>query len=158
MLQTKKYCASADVSLNFVLQAHLEMCLHHVCGVHEVVLNKCKHACDTDRAEPQPSEAGPSGTAYEPEEAPLLRYGSPSHDALRAVLLSEKLKRKLPQLARYRSVPRRRTHHRLTILWDNGDTDILLALEIGLGNCCVGIRKIWAALGYQMLLNMMSVK
>ena len=63
----------------------LEMVLHHVCGVHTTALNDCAH--DEDLPADQP---------------PLLRYGTPAHNALKEVILSEKLRRKLPYLVRYR--------------------------------------------------------
>ena len=61
------------------------MSLHHACGVHQTMLKQCAHG-DTP-----------------PADQPLLpKYGTPAHNALKEVLLSEKLRKKLPYLVRYR--------------------------------------------------------
>ena len=63
------------------------MSLNHVCGVHKTSLNECEH----DEGEGQPAD-----------QPPLLTYGSAAHNALKEVVFSDKLRRKLQYLVRYR--------------------------------------------------------
>ena len=63
------------------------MCLHHICGVHETPggTNWCHH---------------PEG---EPADHPAyLQCDSQAHKALKTIILGDKLKNKLPYLARFR--------------------------------------------------------
>ena len=67
------------------------MSCHHVCDVHETNsgMNRCHHVSEVPAEHP----------AY-------LTYGSDAHCALKAVMLGDKLRQKLPFVARYRLVPR----------------------------------------------------
>ena len=61
------------------------MSLQHACGVHQTMLNQCAH-----------------GGTPPADQPPLLESGTPAHNALKEVLLSGKLRKKLPYLVRYR--------------------------------------------------------
>ena len=70
-------------------QKRVSMSCHHVCGVHETAsgINRCHHGDE------------------EPTDHPAyLEYESVPHKAMREVMMGAKLRKKIPFVARYRSV------------------------------------------------------